>query len=183
MAESKANNIEQIRELIFGSQIKAFEEKFQQLEAALKEIETKMTKSIEGSLDTLKKEIKRALDLLEQKVENINQAGQKERNAIKELIRNSEETLQTQVDHQKKELESKLQALQAQMDDDTKKMNETLQALKSELEEKMYFELQKLGQNKLSRDAMATMLMDVAIKIQGSDIQALMEEEIQSEAK
>ncbi len=61
------------------------------------------------------------------------------------------------------------------IEDENLKMNENLKEMKAELEASLNEGLANLGHDKLSRDAMAGMLLDVAMKIQGTDAGSILD--------
>ncbi len=177
MSEKNANNVDQIRDLIFGSQIKEFEEKFNQLNTTLQAVEEKITKAFSASYDKLQKETERSLEALEKKIDNLAASTQKERSKLKELIDTTDETLHDQLTNQKDEFATKLKIMKENTADENRKMVENIQAMKAEIQTAVESGLVKLADDKLSRDAMAQMLLDVAMKIQGTDMSALLTEE------
>ena len=176
MSDTNSNNVDQIRELIFGSQIKEFEEKFKQLEAMMHEIDEKRSKALEAAQSTLQKETERALEVLEKKIDNLAAATQKERLNLKELIDTTDKSLQTQLENQKDEFATKLKVFKESVADEKRKTDEQMQRMKSEIEALLHKGMASLDEEKLSRDAMAQMLLDVALKIQGADINTLISE-------
>ena len=183
MAEKNMNNVDQIRELIFGPQMKEFEEKFDALGKTVKEVEKRILSSFHEAHNKLQKETERSLEALEQKVDNLATATQKERTKLKELIDTTDETLQTQIHNQKNEFLTKLKIMKENIEDENVKMNEKLREMKEALESSLNEGLTNLGNDKLSRDAMAGMLLDVAMKIQGTDVGSLLTEESKPETK
>ncbi len=181
MPEKNANNVDQIRDLIFGSQIKEFEEKFTQLHATLHVIEEKITKAHNTSYDKLQKETERALEAIEKKIDNLATSTQKERNKLKEFIDTADDTLQNQLTNQKDEFATKLKILKENAADERREMLENMQAMRSEIQSALEVGLSSLSEDKLSRDSMAQMLLDVAMKIQGTDMTALLVKEKTSE--
>ena len=183
MSEKNANNVDQIRELIFGSQIKEFEEKFNKLEGTLQVLEEKISKTLQESYNKLQKETERSLEALEEKIDNLSMSTQKERSKLKELIDTTDETLQTQINNQKNEFLTKLKIMKENVDDESSKMNEKLVQMRTQIESSLSEGLRTLGDEKLSRDVMANMLLDVAMKIQGTDVSSLLTEESETESK
>ena len=170
------NNVDQIRDLIFGSQIKDFEEKFNHLNHTLKMVEEKLAKMFNESHAKLQKETERSLEVLEKKIDHLSSITQKERNKLKELIDTTDESLQDQLNHQKDEFESKLKIVKENMSDENRKMEENLTTMKADIQATLEAGLDKLSDAKLSRDAMAQMLLDVAMKIQGTDVGSVLAE-------
>jgi len=177
MSEKNANNVDQIRDLIFGSQIKEFEEKFNQLNATLQSVEEKITKAFNESYDKLQKETERSLEALEKKIDNLATSTQKERSKLKELIDTTDDTLHDQLNNQKDEFATKLKIMKENAADENRKMLDNIQVMKAEIQTAVEAGLSSLSDDKLSRDSMAQMLLDVAMKIQGTDMTALLTEE------
>ncbi len=173
MAEKNMNNVDQIRELIFGSQLKEFEEKFNTLSKTLQSVEEKVLQTFRESHSKLEKETSRSLEALEQKIDNLAEATQKERAKLKELIDTTDDALQAQLKSQKEEFLTKLKIMKENVEDENQKMNDNLLTMKKQIEAALNEGLANLGEEKLSRDAMAGMLLDVAMKIQGSDVNSM----------
>jgi DNA repair exonuclease SbcCD ATPase subunit len=176
MSEKNANNVDQIRDLIFGSQIKEFEDKFNQLNKMLQSVEEKITKAFNESYDKLQKETERSLEALEKKIDNLASSTQKERSKLKELIDTTDDTLHDQLNNQKDEFATKLKIMKENAVDENRKMLENMQTMKVEIQTAVETGLSSLSDDKLSRDSMAQMLLDVAMKIQGTDMTALLVE-------
>ena len=168
MADKNVNSVDKIRDLIFGSQIKDFESKFNQLNDTLNMLEDKMTKAFNESHAKLEKETKHSLDLLVKKVDDLSSSTQKERTKLKDLIDTTDKSLQEQLAHQKDKFVTKLKIIKENVEDDNKKIVDNMVAMKSEIQATLEKNLSSLSDDKLSRDAMAQMLLDVAKKIQGT---------------
>jgi vacuolar-type H+-ATPase subunit E/Vma4 len=181
MSDKNTNNVDQIRDLIFGSQIKDFEEKFNRLNSTMKTVEEKLTKMFSESHHKLQKETERSLEVIEKKIDNLSSITQKERNKLKELIDTTDESLQDQINHQKDEFETKLKIVKENMADENRKMEENMNVMKENIQATLEEGLEKLSDAKLSRDSMAQMLLDVAMKIQGTDVGTVLAEGTKTE--
>ncbi|SFV64378.1 hypothetical protein MNB_SV-3-1525 [hydrothermal vent metagenome] len=174
MSEKNVNNVDQIRDLIFGNQIKDFEAQFNKLNDTLRVMEEKMTKSFSESHLKLQKETERSLEVLEKKIDNLSSSTQRERTKLKELIDSTDENLHEQLTNQKDEFTAKLKIMKENVADDNKKMVENMAAMQKEIQATLEKGLAGLSHDKLSRDSMAQMLLDVAMKIQGTDMNEML---------
>jgi len=174
MSDKNVNNVDQIRDLIFGAQIKDFEAQFNQLNNTLKLLEEKMVKSFQESHTKLQKETERSLEVLEKKIDNLSSSTQRERAKLKDLIDTTDETLQEQLSNQKDELTTKLKIMKENVADENKKMSDNMHTMKEEIKASLEAGLDTLSNDKLSRDSMAQMLLDVAMKIQGTDVNEML---------
>ena len=181
MTEKNLNNVDQIRDLIFGNQIKDFEEKFTQLNNTLQITETKITKLLNESHSKLKKETDRSLEMLEKKIDNVSSTSNKGRINLKELIGTIDESLQGMFVDQKDEFDTKIKTIKENLSDDNQKMSNELNALNVEIKNILKEGLATLEESKLSRDSMAQMFLNVAMKIQGTDVSGILVEEKKAE--
>jgi hypothetical protein len=76
--------------------------------------------------------------------------------------------------NQKDECVTKLKIMKENVADDNKKMAENMKTMQSEIQSALNRGLSVLSDDKLSRDSMAQMLLDVAMKIQGTDVNAVL---------
>ena len=181
MSDKNTNNVDQIRDLIFGNQIKDFEAQFNKLNDTLKVMEDKMTKGFSESHIKLQKETERSLEVLEKKIDNLSSSTQKERTKLKELIDSTDENLHEQLSNQKDEFATKLKILKENVADDNKKMADNMAAMQKEIQATLEKGLSGLSDDKLSRDSMAQMLLDVAMKIQGTDMNEILAQGVKAE--
>jgi len=79
--------------------------------------------------------------------------------------------------NQKDEFVTKLRILKENVADENDKIAENLRQMREELEQTLREAIAGLSDEKLSRDSMAQMLLDVAMKIRGQDINSLLPQE------
>ncbi len=171
MSEKNGNNIDRIRDLIFGNKIKDVETHFNQVNDTLKVLEDKMTKTLNESHAKLQKETEHSLELLEKKIDDLASSSQKEKTKLKELVDTTDESLQEQLNKQKDEFATELKKIKENVADDNKKMADRITAMQREVQATLEKSFSSLSDDKLSRDSMAQILLDVAMKIQGTKIE------------
>ncbi len=177
MSEKNVTNVDQIRDLIFGTQIKDFEEKFRQQEQMIKRMEEKMTTTFLESYHKLQKETERALEALERKLDNLSASSHREKVKLRELLTTTDEVLRGQINDNKDECITKLKVLKENVADENQKTIESMRLMRQEIKELLAVKLTALSDEKLSRDAMAQMLLDVVMKMQGTDVNSVLPEE------
>ena len=118
---------------------------------------------------------------MEKKIDNLSAITQKERSKLKELIGTTDETLQDNLNNQKDEFVTKLSVLKENISDENETMNRKIETMKEEIFNTLEAKLATLSDTKLSRDSMSQMLLDVAMKIQGTDVNALLTQEEKTE--
>jgi hypothetical protein len=181
MSKKNANNVDQIRDLIFGTQIRDFEEKFDRLEKTLRDSEARVTQTFDEALHKFKKKTERSLEALETKFDHFGATALKERVKFKELIDATDESLQDQLRDHKDEFSIKLKLIKENMADDTKKITKDVKRVKQELFETLDGHIAELSNAKISRESMAQMLLDVAMKLQGTTPNSFIDEALDEE--
>jgi len=183
MEDKNVNNVDQIRDLIFGSQIKDFEDKFTQLNSMLETAEKRIDKAIYDTNLKLQTQTERSIEALEKKIDNISTLGHRERIKLKELISATDESLQEQFSNQKDEFSTKLKIIKNSVEDDNRKMQENLQIMKKEIENSLKSGLSTLNEDKLSRDVMSQFLIDMAIKVQDTNDKPILDKDEEDKHK
>ena len=176
MADKKIDNIDQIRDIIFGSQIKEFDKRFEQLDQNIKELHKEIRRSFEESHDKLRKETERAVEVLERKIDNLSDTSLKERMKLKDLINTLDESLQDKMRYQKDEFDTKLKVTKENLADEQQKISYSVQSTRDELNHILQKRLATLSDDKVSKESMAQMLLELAMKIEGTDMTTILGE-------
>jgi len=169
MSNKNTNKVDKIRDLIFGNQIKDFEAKFEQIDETMHTLEEKITKALNESHHRLEKQTARSLEILETKIDKLSSSTHKERTKLKEHIDMTDKNLQDQLDEQSDKFVTKLKIIKENIAHDNEKMSEEMRVMQREIQATVERNLSSLSNEKLSKDSMAQMLLDVAMKIQDKD--------------
>lgn len=173
MAEENTNNVDQIRDLIFGNQIKDFEKQFNEHDNKLQMVEKKLLKEFTEVHAKLKKETERSLEVIEKKIDNLSHTSVKERLTLKELIDTIDKSIQDQLIVQKDEYSAKFEMIKMNASDENHKIIDDVNTFKTQIQTTLESSLLSLSEDKISRDSMAEMLLEIAMKIQNTDITTL----------
>ncbi len=166
MAQNSGNNVDQIRDLIFGQQIREFEEKFDRLERTLKEHETKAAQSLEKTFGALEARLERTIDALEVKLDQLSTASLKERTKLREMVESSEELLQGSITQLKNDMTTKLKLLEENTADMGSTFRDEMRQMREEIETEVTRKVDALSAGKLSRDTFAQVLVETAMRLQ-----------------
>jgi hypothetical protein len=174
-------NVDQIRDILFGSQLKEYSNQIQSLEYSLKEYKEETDKR----LTTLKLETDRSLERLQQVVSTEFQSGIEELTKELKLIsgRNEEERNETlqQIDRLSKRLSSNVATLDEaigkqtrSLRDDLLSSHKKLQGDLMELRNQFFDELEKrispLTAVKMAKEDMAELFFELVLKLKGTDL-------------
>ena len=164
-------NVDQIREILFGSQSRELNKRFEKLEVDIKRSFDDLKSKIEFSQKEFNQKLENEVELISKRIKNLTTTQQDELADIKESGLKQEKRVQHSIDLLNKEIGVKLEQLTKDQNDSKKAMSEELNFLKLEVFEFIEDKLAQMNNIKLSRDDAAEIMMEAALRIKGDNIQ------------
>jgi hypothetical protein len=168
---SQLGNVDQIREILFGSQSRELQERFEKLEDSIKAIHDEMRKKIEQTQNDFNIRIDNELEAISRKMKNIAMQQQDEFADVRESALKQEKRLQNAMDIMEEELNAKREQLQKQQIDNNAALRSEMDSLKDELLNTLNEKMSDMNGVKLSRDDAAEILMEAAMAMKGKQLQ------------
>ena len=173
MSKKNVNNIDRIRDIIFGSEMKAFEKKFVHLEAAIEEIDERVEALLDefyGLRNSIEKEFGSIHKSVEKKIDTLVAATHKEQAKLKKKIAASNTDLQQQLKDQKNKFGAKLKAVKESIATDKVESTFRMKKMISEIERSLQQDIKSLHEEQLSRENMAQILLAMAEELQNNSL-------------
>jgi uncharacterized membrane protein YgaE (UPF0421/DUF939 family) len=167
---SELGNVDQIREILFGSQSRELKEKFDKLEEHIKSIQTEMRSKIEQSQQDFTAKIDDEIEALSKKMKNITTQQQDEFADVRDSALKQEKRIQNSMEIMEEELNSKREQLQKQQIETRDALRSQMDTLRDELIQIIDAKISELSENKLSRDDAADIFMEAAMQMKGTGI-------------
>jgi len=167
---SQLGNVDQIREILFGSQSREMKEKFDKLEASIKAMHDEMRKKIEQTQNDFNIRIESELEALSRKMKNIVTQQQDEFSDVRDSALKQEKRLQNAMDIMEEELNAKREQLQKQQIESNAALRSEMDSLKDEVLNTLNEKIADMNGVKLSRDDAADILMEAAMAMKGTQI-------------
>ncbi|HTV58044.1 MAG TPA: hypothetical protein VMJ93_04150 [Verrucomicrobiae bacterium] len=163
--EKEGANVDKIRDILFGSQMRDYEKRFARLEETLSK-----------ALDTLRDDTTKRLDTLsgfvQQEVESLSQRIKTEKSEraehIKELSRESKDAdklLDHKVSHLDERLADGQSELRAKLLEQSKNFSSDIEKLRREMSAALDREVQALRHDKTDRAALADLLAEFSLRL------------------
>lgn len=150
--------------------MREFNQRFAKLEGTLdqtaKRLEERMTE-IKSQLNT---EIASNMELVETKLKNLVSLSKEEREALKDELLRTDKRLSMAMDSHAEEQATKLNLLKKEYATLTEHLNEEMRSLKESVMSELQTQLGSMGDIKVSRDTMAEVLLEMAMKIKGESL-------------
>ena len=163
-------NVDQIREILFGSQSRELKEKFDKLENSIQSIHEEMRKKMEQAQSDFNSRIESEVEAMGRKIKNITTQQQDEFADVRDASLKQEKRIQNALDIVEEELNAKREQLQKQQSQNTIALRSQMDTLKDELLSALDTKISELGLNKLSRDDAADIMMEAAMAMKGTQI-------------
>ena len=165
----RLGNIDQIRDIIFGAQLREYDNRFDKIDSDLSMMQQDMQARIEQVKTVLSAEMKAAVDSLEKKVKLLTSNTQEESADIRQ-----------QVDRVNRKFSSSMEALDEAMDNQTsslrdelsqtrERLSEETRTLKTQVFEELDRRFSMLRDVKVSRDDMAEILFELGMRLKGTE--------------
>jgi len=167
---SQLGNVDQIREILFGSQSREMKEKFDKLESSIKSLHEEMRRKIEQTQSDFNIRLESELEAISRKMKNIVTQQQNEFSDVRDSAIKQEKRLQNAMDIMEEELNAKREQLQKQHLESNSALRSEMDTLKDEVLKTLNDKMSEMNGVKLSRDDAADILMEAAMAMKGTQI-------------
>ncbi len=167
---SELGNVDQIREILFGSQSRELQERFDKLENSINAIHEEMRKKIQQTQIDFNSKIEDELEAINRKLKNMTSQQQDEFADVRDASLKQEKRLQNALDIVEEELNAKREQLQKQQNENNITLRSQIDALQDELLRALDEKVAQLSLAKLSRDDAADIMMEAAMAMKGKQI-------------
>jgi len=167
---SQLGNVEQIREILFGSQSREVQEKFDKLEESMKSMHEEMRKKMQQAELDFNAKIESEVETISRKIKNLSTQQQDELVDVRDAALKQEKRFQNALDIVEEELNAKREQLQKQHTESNITLRAQMDTLQDEMLQILDEKIAALGLNKLSREDAADILMEAAMAMKGTHI-------------
>lgn len=165
----RLGNIDQIRDIIFGPQLREYDNRFDKLESDISLLQQEMRDRIDQVRTVISTEIRSAVDVLDKKIKTLNLTSQEEMTDLRQ-----------QIDRVNKKFSNTIEALDQTVDNQTHALRDEILQAKAKLQEdvrslrgQVYEEVERrfglLREDKISRHDMAEFLFEVGMRLKGNE--------------
>ena len=168
--ENELGNVDQIREILFGSQTRELNKKFEKFENDIKRTSDELKSKLEQNQKDFNYRLENELELISKKIKNLSSQQQEEISDIKDNEVKQEKRIQNAIDLLAEELNTKNEQLYKEHQESRNTLQDNINNLKNELLDMVEKKLNVMGEIKLSRDDAADIMMETAMRLKGSNI-------------
>jgi len=150
-------DIDKVRNLLFGGQMRDYEERFVAIEERFTKEGTRLRQDIEERMDSLETLVKREFESLTDKL-NLEKKERSERLlSVETLLNKANDILKQRLNEAETKTLEEIRILRNQEHDDIKKVRQNIQELRNELSSQLETEIEVLRKTKVDRASVAAL--------------------------
>jgi gas vesicle protein len=160
-------NLDKIREILFGSQMRGYESRFRQLEELIERSSNEIRETTRRRVEDLERFFQSEINALEGRLRNEREERLAGHNLAGEELRKLGETIQTRLTELQEQALQSSRDLRREILDQSKRLDDEIQSARENLSVALERKVQELRHAKTDRSALAAMLNDLAMRLNG----------------
>jgi len=178
-AQNTPDNIDQIRDIIFGAQRREYDIRFQKIESDLATLHQQTSSQVDDLKDTLVREIVAAVQALEKKLKLLNTSTQEENSALRKLMEQLEKKFSANLTTLTQETSDEASSIRKETSDTRVKLQQDIRTLRDQVYQELNTHVSSLQDSKVSRESLSEVLFELGMRMKGVE----MSSELQKAAK
>lgn len=159
-------NVDKIRDILFGGQMRDYDQRFNELEKRLNQSIERLSRDFEKRIERLDGYTKREVDKLADQVKAERQARKEDAKAGGEELQHLTDQVETWFAEVDDQVATESKELRAELHDQHETLVSLVRETRDQLNEALLAESRKLADQKLAREDLASLLSEVALRLQ-----------------
>jgi len=165
----RLGNIDQIRDIIFGSQLRDYNGRFEKIESDLALLQQDIQDRVEQLKTILTAEIKSSVENLDKKIKTLALNSQEELTDLRQQGDRLNRKFSSSIEALDEALDQQTTSLREELGQTRDQLQEEVRNLKNQVLEELDRRFSLLTEVKVSRDDMAEVLFEVGMRLKGTE--------------
>ena len=165
----RLGNIDQIRDIIFGAQLREYDNRFDKIDSDLSMMQRDMQARIEQVKTVLGTELRTAIDSFEKKVKSITLNTQEESADLRQQLDRVNRKFSSSIEALDEALDNQTGSIREELSQTRERLSEETRTLKTQVFEELDRRFSMLRDVKVSRDDMAEILFELGMRLKGTE--------------
>lgn len=165
----RLGNIDQIRDIIFGAQLRDYNNRFEKIETELSLLQQEMHDYAEQVKSVLSTEVRAAVDSFEKKLKSINLNTQEENADLRQQIDRINRKFSTHLEALDESVDRQTSSMRDDLSQTRERLQEEVRSLRNQVFDELDKRLSLLRDVKVSRDDMAEVLFELGMRLKGTE--------------
>lgn len=186
--ESKAalrerlGNIDQIRDILFGSQLRDYNTRLDRVETTVSVLQQEIRDRTDELKQSMFKEIQAVVDTLDKKIKSMSLKDHEEKVEIRQQLDRLSKRLSANVTTLDETIDKQTSALRDDLTSSRDKLQGDILDLRNQIFDELDKRITALTQSKVARDDMAEILFEVGLRLKGSEFVPELQEAAERDA-
>lgn len=165
----RLGNIDQIRDIIFGAQLREYDNRFDKIDSDLSMMQQDMQTRTEQIKTVLSGEMRAAVDSFEKKIKSITLNTQEESADLRQQIDRVNRKFSSSIEALDEAIDNQTSSLRDELSQTRDRLSEESRTLKTQVFEELDRRFSMLRDVKVSRDDMAEILFELGMRLKGTE--------------
>lgn len=165
----RLGNIDQIRDILFGSQLRDYNTRLEQVETTVSVLQQEIRDRTDELKQSMFKEIQAAVDALEKKIKSLTLTDNEEKVDIRQQLDRLNKRLSANVTTLDETIDKQTSTLRDDLTASREKLQGDILDLRNQIFEELDKRIANLTKSKIARADMAEILFEVGLRLKGSE--------------
>jgi uncharacterized protein YukE len=165
----RLGNIDQIRDIIFGPQLREYDNRFEKIESDISLLQQEMRDRIDQVKTVVSTELRSAFDSLEKKLRSISLSYQEEISDLRQQLDQVNKKFTNAVEALDQNLDSQSSSIRKELTESRTKLQEDVRTLRIQVFEELERRLSSMRDAKVSKDDVAEILFELGMRLKGNE--------------
>lgn len=165
----RLGNIDQIRDIIFGPQLREYDNRFEKIESDISLLQQEMRDRIDQVKTVVSTELRSTFDSLEKKIRSISLSYQEEISDLRQQVDRVNKKFTNAVEALDQNLDSQSNSIRKELTEGRSKLQEDVRTLRIQVFEELERRLSSMRDAKVSKDDVAEILFELGMRLKGNE--------------
>ncbi|MFB2937611.1 hypothetical protein ACE1B6_20375 [Aerosakkonemataceae cyanobacterium BLCC-F154] len=165
----RLGNIDQIRDIIFGPQLREYDNRFEKIESDISLLQQEMRDRIDQVKTVVSTELRSAFDSLEKKLRSISLSYQEEISDLRQQVDRVNKKFTNSVEALDQNIDNQTNSLRKELTESRTKLQEDVRTLRVQVFEELERRLSSMRDTKVAKDDVAEILFEMGMRLKGNE--------------
>lgn len=165
VSEDGEQNVDKIREILFGGQMRDYQRRFDALETAVSSATDRLRSDLSNRIESLEQFMRRELELLGERLANERRERGQEREKMVSDVNDARTRVEQAIDRLDEQTAQEARALRASLQEKAAELAELIQHSRDDFNAMLTRQANSLEDRKVGREDLAALLSEVALRL------------------
>lgn len=165
----KLGNIDQIRDILFGSLFREYGSRFEKIESDIALLQQEMHDYASQVKSVLSTELRAAIESFEKKLKSLSLSSQEETADLRQQVDRVNRKFTTTIESLDESVDKQINLMREEFYNSRERLQEDVRSLRNQVFDELNNRLSVMRDAKVSRDDMAEILFELGMKLKGTE--------------